>query len=63
MNHEIVAGRWKQVQGAVLCRWGRLTANSYTVFIGERYLINGRIEERLGRLRATGRRMRRLPAR
>jgi uncharacterized protein YjbJ (UPF0337 family) len=44
MNLETMAGRWKRVQGAVLCRWGRLTADSYTVFVGEQYSISGRIQ-------------------
>jgi uncharacterized protein YjbJ (UPF0337 family) len=63
MNLETMAGRWKRVQGAVLCRWGRLTADSYTVFVGEQYSISGRIQELLGRLRASGRRRRRSRAR
>ena len=55
MNFEVVAGRWKQVQGSVLCRWGRLTSNRLAVFEGEQYCINGRIQERLGQLRSTSR--------
>ena len=51
MNLEVVAGRWKQVQGAVLCRWGRFTENRFAVFEGEQYCVNGRIQERLGQLR------------
>jgi uncharacterized protein YjbJ (UPF0337 family) len=50
MNLEVVAGRWKQVQGAMLCKWGRYTANQFAVLVGEQYRVNGRIQERLGRL-------------
>ena len=56
MNFEIVAGRWKQVRGAMLCQWGRFTANPFTVFVGEQDRINGRIQERLGQVRTTSRR-------
>jgi uncharacterized protein YjbJ (UPF0337 family) len=55
MSLEIVAGRWKQVRGAMLCKWGRFTSNQFAVFVGEQYTINGRIQERLGQLRTTGR--------
>jgi uncharacterized protein YjbJ (UPF0337 family) len=55
MNLEVVAGRWKQVQGAVLCGWGRFTENRFAVFAGEQYRINGRIQERLGQLRTASR--------
>ena len=55
MNLEIVAGRWKQVQGSMMCQWGRFTANQFAVFVGEQYRINGRIQERLGQLRTTSR--------
>ena len=51
MNLEVVAGRWKQVQGAMLCKWGRYTANRFAVLVGEQYRVSGRIQERLGRLR------------
>ena len=62
MNLEVVAGRWKQVQGSMLCTWGRFTENRFTVFVGEQYCINGRIQERLGQLR-TASRPRRSPLR
>ena len=55
MNLEIVAGRWKQVRGAMLCKWGRFTGNGFTVFVGEQDCINGRIQERLGQLRTPSR--------
>jgi uncharacterized protein YjbJ (UPF0337 family) len=63
MNLEVVAGRWKQVQGAVLRQWGRFTDNRFAVFVGEQYCINGRIQERLGQLRTAsrGRRLRHVP--
>ena len=55
MNFEIVAGRWNQVRGAMLCKWGRFTENRFAEFVGEQYRINGRIQERLGQLRTTSR--------
>jgi uncharacterized protein YjbJ (UPF0337 family) len=58
MNLEVAAGRWKQVQGALLCQWGRLTDNRFAVFVGEQYRVNGRIQERLGQLRSASRRRR-----
>ena len=61
MNLDVVAGRWKQVQGSVLCQWGRFTANRFRVFQGEQYSLNGRIQERLGQMRAIGRRRRVYP--
>jgi uncharacterized protein YjbJ (UPF0337 family) len=51
VNLAIFAGQWKQVQGAMLTKWGRLTANPFIVFAGEQYRINGRIQESNGRLR------------
>ena len=61
MNLDVVAGRWKQVQGAVLCRWGRVTDNRFAVCMGEQYRVNGRIQERLGQLRTASRARRPAP--
>jgi hypothetical protein len=54
MNLEIVAGRGSRSGGHAV-QVGSLHVDQFAVFVGEQYTINGRIQERLGQLRTTGR--------
>lgn len=48
MNHERIAGKWKQLNGALLERWGWLTANRQCVEAGRRDQSTGRAQELYG---------------
>ena len=51
MNIDVIGGWWKQARGSFILKWGELTDDSFTRFVGEQDRINGRIQVRLGRLR------------
>jgi len=48
MNHDRIAGNWKQVSGKVREQWGKLTDDDLTVVEGKRDQLVGRIQERYG---------------
>jgi uncharacterized protein YjbJ (UPF0337 family) len=48
MNHDRLAGQWKQVKGKVREHWGRLTDDDLDVIAGRRSQLLGRIQERHG---------------
>jgi uncharacterized protein YjbJ (UPF0337 family) len=48
MNHDRLAGQWKQVKGKVREHWGRLTDDDLDVIAGRRTQLLGRIQERHG---------------
>ena len=48
MNWDQAAGKWKQMQGAVKERWGKLTDDDLTVIGGNRDKLLGKIQERYG---------------
>jgi uncharacterized protein YjbJ (UPF0337 family) len=48
MNTDQMAGKWKQVKGAVKSKWGKLTDDDLDVINGEKEKLVGRIQERYG---------------
>jgi uncharacterized protein YjbJ (UPF0337 family) len=48
MNHDRLAGQWKQVKGKVREHWGRLTDDDLDVIAGRRSQLLGRIQQRHG---------------
>lgn len=48
MNWDIVAGNWKQFQGKVRERWGKLTDDQLEVIAGKRNALAGKIQESYG---------------
>ena len=48
MNHDIMQGNWKQLQGKIRERWGKLTDDDLTVINGRRDQFLGRVQERYG---------------
>jgi uncharacterized protein YjbJ (UPF0337 family) len=48
MNWDQVEGKWKQVQGTVKQKWGKLTDDDLDVIAGSRDKLVGRIQERYG---------------
>jgi len=48
MNKDILAGKWKQVQGEVKKQWGKLTDDDLTVIEGQRDKLIGLVQERYG---------------
>lgn len=48
MNWDQVAGNWKQLQGTVKSKWGKLTDDDLTYINGKRDQLVGRIQERYG---------------
>ena len=48
MNHDRIAGSWKQIRGKVKEQWGKLTDDDLDVISGKRDQLLGRIQERHG---------------
>jgi uncharacterized protein YjbJ (UPF0337 family) len=48
MNWDQVAGNWKQFQGTVKEKWGKLTDDDLTVIAGKRDKLLGKIQEKYG---------------
>lgn len=48
MNRDRIEGRWKQLTGAWLERWGKLTADQLRVVAGRHDQRAGRAQERYG---------------
>ena len=48
MNWDQVEGKWKQMQGSVKQKWGKLTDDDLDVIAGSRDKLVGRIQERYG---------------
>ena len=48
MNWDEAAGKWKQFQGSVKEKWGKLTDDDLTVIAGSRDRLVGKIQERYG---------------
>jgi len=51
MNNDILRGHWKQLQGRVRQRWGRLTDDDVVLIQGDRDVLMGKIQEYYGRSR------------
>lgn len=48
MNWDQIAGNWKQAQGKVLEKWGKLTNDDIDEISGKRDQLIGKIQERYG---------------
>lgn len=48
MNWDQIAGNWKQMNGKVREKWGKLTDDDLAVVEGKRDQLIGRIQERYG---------------
>jgi len=48
MNWDMIEGNWKQFQGHVKEKWGKLTDDDIDVINGQRDQLIGRIQERYG---------------
>lgn len=48
MNWDQIAGNWKQMNGQVREKWGKLTDDDLAVVEGKRDQLVGRIQERYG---------------
>ena len=48
MNADILAGKWKQVQGEVKKQWGKLTDDDLMIVEGQKDKLVGLVQERYG---------------
>jgi uncharacterized protein YjbJ (UPF0337 family) len=48
MNVDVLAGRWKQVQGEVKKQWGKLTDDDLLRVEGQKDKLVGLVQERYG---------------
>ena len=48
MNWDQIAGNWKQFQGHVKEKWGKVTDDDLTVIAGKKDQLLGRLQERYG---------------
>jgi uncharacterized protein YjbJ (UPF0337 family) len=48
MNSDILQGRWQQLKGKALVKWGRLTNDDVDQIEGERERLVGKLRERYG---------------
>ena len=48
MDWNRVQGNWKQVEGKVKAKWGKLTNDDLTAINGRREELEGKIQERYG---------------
>jgi uncharacterized protein YjbJ (UPF0337 family) len=48
MNSDLLKGKWRQLQGALRKRWGKLTDDDVSIIAGQRDQLIGRIQERYG---------------
>jgi uncharacterized protein YjbJ (UPF0337 family) len=48
MNADVLAGKWKQVQGEVKKQWGKLTDDDLVIVEGQKDKLVGLVQERYG---------------
>jgi uncharacterized protein YjbJ (UPF0337 family) len=48
MNKEQLQGGWKQLEGMIKTKWGKLTEDDLKVIEGKRDLLAGKLQERYG---------------
>ena len=49
MNVDELAGKWKQLSGALKARWGKLTDDELTEISGNTQVLAGKLQEHYGR--------------
>lgn len=55
MNEDIVKGKWKQLQGKVQQKWGKLTNDDVDQLKGSQEELEGLLQERYGYAREKAR--------
>jgi len=48
MNWDQIQGSWRQLQGQIKSKWGKLTDNDLTVIAGKRDQLAGMLQEKYG---------------
>jgi uncharacterized protein YjbJ (UPF0337 family) len=48
MNSDILQGKWEQLKGEVLVKWGKLTNDDLDQVKGQREKLVGKLRERYG---------------
>lgn len=48
MNKDVLEGKWKQIEGKVKQKWGKLTDDDLLEVKGDMKLLSGKIQERYG---------------
>jgi len=48
MNTDVLAGKWKQVQGEIKKQWGKLTDDDLAMVEGQHDKLVGLVQERYG---------------
>jgi uncharacterized protein YjbJ (UPF0337 family) len=48
MNVDVLAGKWKQIQGEVKKQWGKLTDDDLAIVEGQKDKLVGLVQERYG---------------
>jgi uncharacterized protein YjbJ (UPF0337 family) len=48
MNQDILQGKWEQLKGEVLVKWGKLTNDDIDQIEGQREKLVGKLRERYG---------------
>jgi uncharacterized protein YjbJ (UPF0337 family) len=48
MNSDVLEGKWKQLKGEVLKRWGQLTDDELDQIEGQREKLIGKLQEKYG---------------
>ncbi len=51
MNWDTIEGKWRQLKGDVLVKWGKLTNDDLDQIDGKREVLVGILQERYGRKR------------
>jgi uncharacterized protein YjbJ (UPF0337 family) len=48
MNWEQIQGQWKQLEGEIKMKWGKLTDDDLDFIAGQKEVLIGKIQERYG---------------
>jgi uncharacterized protein YjbJ (UPF0337 family) len=48
MNWDTIEGQWKQLRGHVKQKWGKLTDDDLDQIAGQRDVLIGRLQQRMG---------------
>lgn len=48
MNWDMVAGKWKELEGKLRGKWGKLTDDDWHVIGGKKDELVGRVQQRYG---------------
>jgi uncharacterized protein YjbJ (UPF0337 family) len=48
MNWDSVAGKWRELEGQLRSKWGKLTDDDLQVIAGKKDILIGRLQQRYG---------------